>query len=366
MPTDLTNIQTLSYFLASTHSQYRVFDMGCRLTKLSAKSFAQFENCQVAYPMPWLKHAWVGILFWSSLAQKSDSGQKEKPDVNANANADTIPRVWFLKLPLDEQGKLIQAARDAFLSQRMEIIGAQMTGVAAAAVEEKLPKSELAFTPAQERMAAFHACSRVILKQSPSSFCQPVQQYFASQNYQDGWQQLGVQGFADVALRLGDHHDLAASVAQSIPNLPLPVLSSLAVQCENTPVPNKIAQALLMRGQQTTNDNEKIMCLRAISQNAVHHERKQWLHELLTLNAGDEVSVELLATLASKCQQDLAEPELLKKFLNVCALDTGLFNALAGELMYQPKFRQMILASVRHSQRSDQLSKAFGELLQGG
>ncbi len=397
MQTDLSNIQTLSHFLSTTNHAFRVFDMGCRLSKLSAQQFSQFEQCHIPYPSPWLKHAWLGFLLW----RPKQFSRQEK-------NTPTTPIVWFLKLPLDEQGMLIQTSRDAFLEQRLALIHAQMSGVPAVDIEAKLPASELAFTPDQESMAAFHAHSRIVLQQPASEYYQPVVDYFvdlsAIKNVQEGaqekaprWQHLGVQGFADLTMRLAKNKPLTAQVAQMVKHLPLPVLSSLAMQCENVPIPASLFRAFLARGQQATDYHEKIVCLRAISLAPNQPTRKVWLADLLQWPAGETATLELLATIASKCQGDLADGHAIDSaaidgtgidstkidsakidstkidstkidstmvlFLNKCAEDTGVFNALVGELMYQPSFRQLILACVRQPQRSERLAKAFGQLL---
>ena len=82
------------------------------------------------------------------------------------------------------------------------------------------------------------------------------------------------------------------------------------------------------------------------------------------MSGSEATDVELLAVVVSKCQADLAEDGVLSAFLEACALDQGVFNALVGELMYQQDLRRAILNLLRSPQRSDRLAQAFGELLQ--
>ena len=341
----IESLQTLSDLFNQVDGHYRIFDVGCRLKKLSTTEFSAFENSQKPYPMPWLRHAWVGILLWHNDRQAA------------------APTIWFLKFPLDEQGFLIQAARDEFLNQLLETIGTNMLDQQeSAAIGDKLQHSNLAFTPDQERMAAFNACARRVLKQPASAYYSAVRDYILAAKPSDEWQQLGVQGFADLVQRLEDDDSLVKAVSMAVATLPNPVLVNLAIQCENVILPYQLSQALLQRGQQTEDAGERIACLRGVSQGPNSKERQAWLLQLLS--GSEATDVELLAVVVSKCQADLPEDGVLSAFLEACALDQGVFNALVGELMYQQDLRRAILNLLRSPQRSDRLAQAFGELLQ--
>ena len=45
-------METLSDLLQQLQGQYRIYDMGCRLSKLSSTDFKKFEEGQKAYPLP--------------------------------------------------------------------------------------------------------------------------------------------------------------------------------------------------------------------------------------------------------------------------------------------------------------------------
>ena len=183
----INSLETLSDLFQEVDGNYRLFDMGCRLSKLSVKDFNDFEHSQKPYALPWLKHAWIGILLWQTEQQHA------------------VPTIWFLKFPLDEQGYLIQASRDEFLSQLLETIGTNMLDQKeSAAMADKLQHSNLAFTPDQDRMAAFNAQARALLKQPESDFYQPVRDYIMAPGHSEGWQELGLQGFADLVSRVPD------------------------------------------------------------------------------------------------------------------------------------------------------------------
>ena len=336
-------METLSDLLQQLQGQYRIYDMGCRLSKLSSTDFKKFEEGQKAYPLPWLRHAWVGILSWSPTS----------PKLGASS-----PTIWFLKLPLDERGLLIQAARDEFLNQLLETIGTNILDEQASAEwAEQLKHSNLAFTPDQARMAAFHAQASITLEQPASRFYPAVRSYMSSEDSQQNWQELGLQGFADFAMRL----DQQQQWQQKISQLPAAVLETIAAQLENQKLDHLVSKAFILRGEASINDGEKVACLRAISQSTDAASRQHWLKQIL--DKDNMVGVELLATITSKCSEDLLKPDLMGLFIHQCAADQGVFNGLVQELMYQPKLRIKVLEAFRAEDRSPSVSQAIGVLM---
>ena len=336
-------METLSDLLQQLQGHYCVYDMGCRLSKLSTADFKAFEEGQKAYPLPWLRHAWVGILSWSP--QTSEHGA-------------STPTIWFLKLPLDERGLLIQAARDEFLNQLLETIGTNMLDQQASADwAEQLKHSNLAFTPDQARMAAFHAQASLTLEQSASQFYPAVCHYMSGAQPYQSWQELGLQGFADFAMRLEQQPDWQQQVSQ----MPAPVLETMAAQLENQRLNHVLAKAFIERGKTSIDEGEKVACLRAVSQSPDAVSRQQWLQQIMAKD--NTVGVELLATIASKCSEDLLTAELMGLFVHQCATDQGVFNALVQELMFQPKARIKVLEAFRAQERSPPLIQAIGALM---
>lgn len=336
-------METLSDLLQQLQGQYRIYDMGCRLSKLSSTDFKKFEEGHKAYPLPWLRHAWVGILSWSP----------KSPKLGASS-----PTIWFLKLPLDERGLLIQAARDEFLNQLLETIGTNILDEQASAEwAEQLKHSNLAFTPDQARMAAFHAQASITLEQPASRFYPAVRSYMSSEDSQQNWQELGLQGFADFAMRL----DQQQQWQQKISQLPAAVLETIAAQLENQKLDHLVSKAFILRGEASINDGEKVACLRAISQSTDAASRQHWLKQIL--DKDNMVGVELLATITSKCSEDLLKPDLMGLFIHQCAADQGVFNGLVQELMYQPKLRIKVLEAFRAEDRSPSVIQAIGVLM---
>ena len=336
-------MDTLSDLLQHLQGHYRIYDMGCRLSKLSTADFKAFEEGQKPYSSPWLRHAWVGILLWST--QTSELGASS-------------PTIWFLKLPLDERGLLIQAARDEFLNQLLETMGTKMLDQQVAADwAEQLKHSNLAFTPDPARMAAFHAQASLTLEQNASQFYPAVCHYMSGTQPHQSWQELGLQGFADFALRLEQQPDWHQLISQ----MPTTVLNTIAAQLENQRLNHTLAKAFILRGKTSIDEGEKAACLRAISQSTDAASRQQWLQQIMAKET--TVGVELLATIASKCSEDLLTSDLMGLFVHQCAADQAIFNALVQELMFRPKARIRVLEAFRAHERSHALIQAIGALM---
>jgi hypothetical protein len=93
-------------------------------------------------------------------------------------------------------------------------------------------------------------------------------------------------------------------------------------------------------------------------------EQRKMLIEVILLHPKSS-SIEVLASVASRCWQDL-EGELLLAFLNVLANNEQgqpAFNALVADLMSLPNKREHILQAFRSEKRSEELMIAIGSLM---
>ncbi|WP_439135577.1 DUF3549 family protein, partial [Pseudomaricurvus sp.] len=327
----------------------RVFDLGRHIQEISTATFAQFEAQAVAYPAPYLHHAWIGLLFWD----------KDTPE---------IPLLWFIKLPLDEQAKLVPAERDQFLKQLMVALGsnieASKQGKQLAAVLEGNP---YVFTPSPERQAAIHARVNRLLGKPPSSFYDPACAYLNSDLSQ--WQAIGMQGLADIAVRWPEHQ---ADLIRTIPEMPSPVLTGLCQCLENEAINGALGKALQTRLRDETQrgpdelDTSLIAALvRGLSQCQALELRQKTLIELLSSTADHDI--EVLAAIATRCSLDLCNPTLCMPFLEVLSLQgQDNFNRLLADLLFCAPVRPHILSAFRHPQRSITLAEAIGGLLNPG
>jgi len=341
----MTAIQTLTDFLRATDASFRVFDLGRRLSKLPADTLARFERNEIPYPLPHLRQAWIAVLLWNPKQRDQQL-------------------IWFLKLPLDEQGKLVLAARDDFLRRLAQSVS--NNPLQQSAEQDPLKDNPFAFTPSDEKMAAFHALASATLKQPPSGYYEPARQYLAGVTPIDQWQQLGVQGLADICARLeerGNHQLLARALAE----LPRPPLQALCAQLEHVDPGHRITQALADRldGElkRTPAVDELLLSnlIRALSQSQSDGLRLQALEQVLNSPAGG--SVEVLAAIGSRCWGDLMQPALRQRFLErlaTSAAGQSGFNRMLADLIFIPGMRPCIMESLRNPERSAQLAAAIG------
>jgi hypothetical protein len=100
----MSQINTISEFLLQAGTDYRAFDMARGIRPLESPLFLDIESAIVPAPYPRQQHAWFGILFF-------------------NKQMSIEHYIWFVKLPLDEQGLVIGAARQQFLQIVVEAMG---------------------------------------------------------------------------------------------------------------------------------------------------------------------------------------------------------------------------------------------------
>ncbi|MCW9050766.1 MAG: DUF3549 family protein [Motiliproteus sp.] len=345
----MNNIQTLSDFLRSTDANFRIFDLGRRISKLSQESFQKFEQTETPYPLPFLQQAWIAVLLF-------------------NPKQTDQHLIWFLKFPLDEQGMLVQAARDDFLNRIAKTVGNQL--LEKSAEQDPLKDNPFSFTPDQEKMAAFHARATSILKQPASSYYEPAREYFSGLRGFEQWDQLGLQGIADFCARLDErgNHSLAE---KAISHLPIPPLEALCVNLEHEVPSHGICQALANRVEQLLSDpatsaNTLGAVVRGISQCHDAGLRRQTLSKLLESDQG--ANIELLAAIASRSWKDLEDSDFRRQFMERLAINSAgqqSFNLMVRDLVFMPGMRGPIMESFRDPQRSEALGKAIGAFFGG-
>mgnify|MGYP000170960803 CR=1 FL=1 len=129
-------ISTLSEFLLQAQTQYLVFDMGRGIRKIDNQVFFEWENQQEACAYPRQNHVWLCIVFW-------------------NEKLSHERYMWFVKLPLDEQGLIIPASRDQFLEIIVQALGKELEH--SQDKQAELPENPFVFTPSQQQLADCNA-----------------------------------------------------------------------------------------------------------------------------------------------------------------------------------------------------------------
>lgn len=340
-----TKIDSISSFFEISNYEYRVFDMGRNIRQLSKQHFKQIEEQQEQYPFPFQQQAWLGILFW-------------------HPKTKTEPVIWFIRLPIDEVGLLKLEARDSFIQQIIEQVGEKIKqdsdqNLALGKVED----SPFAFKPNQDKMAMFNALANHELKHPASKYYESTTEYLEGQLGYDQWSFLGLQGIADVIVRLDDQQVLE-SLITSIPLIPEPPLSTFCQMLEHLKIPEELSTVILTRLNNELNNNSANPLLvasfiRALSSAQVTEHRDEAI--LMAIKAEGSQNIEILAAIASRAWEALKNKILLKEFLEALALqEQASFDGILLNIMTIPTVQTIILNELRSSDRSKQLERKTG------
>jgi len=342
-------ITTLHEFLKHSGAQFRVFDMSRRGNKVSAEQFIAFEEASAPYPYPIQKKAHFGLVFWNpDLAQKH--------------------YIWFLSFPLDEQGLLIQAARDEFLVMLLDRVGECMLAANEGdKIEGALKDSPYTFKPRDDKMAVFHAQASVELTMPASQYYPAALAYYTGNTAVDNWQSLAMQGVADVAVRIEDK-DIDALVTQ-LPNFPEAPFSTLCQSMECRELPTKLVEAISSYLTQQCQKEESnisliVACLRAVSSSPAQGLIRQMVEQTLQHPVAGQ-NIEVLATISGRLWQVLEQSELCQLFLEKLAINEAGqqgFSHIVADAMYMPGLREPVMAALRSESRSPALSAAVGQM----
>jgi hypothetical protein len=230
----VNNSLTLCDFLEQGGAQLSIFDMGRRVVEIPLDIMRRFESAVTPYPQPFLQSAWLGILF-------------QYPHANANSH-----NIWFVKLPLDEQGLLQQAARDDFLRHVIKQLDESLNKTSDEESLQQIPEDNPhGFTPKEDRMAMFHAKISKQTAETPSQFYAHAQDYFAGKPGYEQWNFVGLQGIADVVARLDedtlDGKSNAQTLAQAIPAIPATPFTALCSCLESVAIDKPLSNTIAAR-----------------------------------------------------------------------------------------------------------------------
>ncbi|RMG38934.1 MAG: DUF3549 family protein [Gammaproteobacteria bacterium] len=338
---------TLTEFLESTGSQVRFYDLGRRVNALPKALFLAFERAELAYPYPMQQKAWFAMV--------------QEPTDTANE-----PVIWFLRLDLDEQGKLVQATRDYLIRRFIESAARQRQGTDPG---EAMRDNPYAFAPREDKMANFHAVLQRDLGLPPSQYFEHACDYLSGRPGWEQWSFVGYQGLADIAARQEDPA-LAALLTGAIPHLPDEPLIALSQCLENHPPAPDLARALNERLGSATQDAAARPVLLASLLRALSLADPALLGSavLRVLELAQASDPEVLAAIAGRCWPALRDPALAHHYLERLASDEvegQLFTHCVSDLLRLPEMRESILGVLRSENRSSRLATAFDRLLSG-
>jgi hypothetical protein len=333
---------SIAAFLEAGGAHARFFDMGRRVQPLKREEFEEFETGTAPWPRPLLQQAWFGILFWP----------REDPQAHY---------IWFLKLPLDEQGLLNLAARDDFLQRLTEGLGKRKATEGGVEMDGAFRDSPYAFRPKEERMAVFHAKATRALEAPPSRFYEHAREYFSGRPGWDQWSFVGYQGIADMASRL-DQDGNETLLADALLHLPQQPLAALCSCLENERISARLAQPLALILEDADADLTASL-IRGLSNSSAETVRRNALTAALEGPHGRQA--EVLASIVSRAWDALEDGRLRGLFLERLAensLGQEYFNQAMADLLFIPGMRERLLQSLRDPGRSTALSRAVGAL----
>ncbi|MBV1920011.1 MAG: DUF3549 family protein [Pseudomonadales bacterium] len=351
----MQNIQTLQEFLAASGAQYRFFDLGRRVLKMDKSLFEKVEANQVPYPYPLQRHAWFGVLFWDP----KNSHQHH---------------IWFLKLPLDEQGYLSLAARDDFLRRALDQLGNAIISnqqedpghVSTPPKNRELKDNPWSYTPRQDKMATFHAKALVELKHPGSQYLTPTLTYLNQPEQFSQWQHIGLQGIADLCARCTEPA-ISKPLIKHLSQLPSEVMIPLLHGLENETINRALSQAVVSCAKPGTADNTTIAAaIRALSGSADKQTQKQYIIDTLSTYKTSPVSIEILVAVSGRAWDNLTDANIALLFLEALATnDAGqdAFNQVLTDVLFMPIVGQCVRQAFRSPERSEALTAAIGNFL---
>lgn len=334
-----SNTQTtpgLVDFLERSGARYRAFDLGSQLRNLSKEQFARFDQGQ-AYPYPHLSHAWLILLLWNPEQREQHS-------------------IWFMKLPLDEQGGLPAAVMT-------DVLDRLYRSLATTDPKERqrlLTDHPYQFTPPDNKMAALHARASRILGAPPSAFYADAQRLLTKEGTPEDWANVGLQGLFDVLERRNPADEQA--LTRQLPQLPEFVRSEVLNALEHHQPGVALTERIIELGQQNQDVATRVASLRALSLSQARGLVESYVSDSLN-QFPDELDV-VLAVL-SRHPGLLANTDLALVALDRLAVlaDSDGFNRVVQGLALQPGLSGLILQALRHPHRSEALARAIGALI---
>ena len=333
---------TLTEFLEGAGASLRILDMGRRVVKVGRNAFLKFEQTVNPWPAPLVRQAWFGMLMQNN----------ELPE----------PLIWFLRLPLDEQGKLVLASRDYFIHRLIEAWQLKQQNESGE-ITDALKDNPYVFKPREDRMAVFHAKASVMMKQKPSRFYEHAQTYFNGEHGWEQWSFVGYQGIADVACR-----HAADPLDTAIPNLPVQPLVALCHCLESQVIGESLRSALCTRLTDTLRDRpEEIGTLaalvRALASRSTTEAVQQVLRTLLTTPSGR--NIEVLAAISGRAWEALDDRTTRYAYLAALANNDhgqAAFARCISDLLSVPAVAQSVREALRADDQDTAVRAAFAAM----
>ena len=331
----MTEITTLSQFLTTAKTQFQVYELGRRVQHIDMLAFHQIESLVTPYPYPIQGHAQFAIVFWNESQQHF---------------------IWFLKLPLDEQGLLSPAPRSQFIEMVLTALGQDPTQPLTDEQQDRLANNPFSFKPSQEKLAVFNALVRKQLGLSASIQYEFAVQYLSGQIAASEWQHIGLQGLSDVCVRLGEL-DHEQQLLASFDNSAIEVQIALCQCLEHLHLTEGLANKLYAKFVAAPPEYQAYY-LRAL---ASHTELSQ--QALAHLQQTERLEANELISIAGRNWTVLKQELSRSIYLEALARQPqAFFNQIFADIVAIPSLRNHLLGELRNPNRSVQLSQAIGGL----
>ncbi|MGP9644805.1 MULTISPECIES: DUF3549 family protein [unclassified Halomonas] len=336
-------IQTIDDFFTRSGAEVSLYYMGRRVSACSRETLSRFERGQCAWPEPWQGQARFAAIFRLG----------DMPE----------PAIWFLALPLDEQGLLSPAQRDGFLNRLMETLGKNVAyvGQNAKDVDHLMTDNPLAFTPNVTFQAVLNAFATQERELPASQHLEPVEAYLTGQQTID-WQALGLQGIADFTARMDDSQ--ANTLAPRLATLPTSVVHSLCYCLEHQPLAvASIVLALREIGEKAASEGDVetlCACIRAVG-STCQPSVGDWYTSLL--EDAHACGPDVLAAMAGRGWLLLEDAHRLPLFLSRLAEDERTnFSAVVRDLALIPRLRLPIMVALRDAPNGSAIQRRMAAM----
>jgi hypothetical protein len=337
----MTQITTISEFLLQAGTEYRVYDMARAIRQISEQTFLELESGLTKSSFPRQRHAWFGIVFWNKQLSKQHY-------------------IWFLKLPLDEQGYIVVATRNHFLQLIIEALGQQLEN--AESQGGQLTDNPYGFIPNQTQLANFNSISRRDLALPDSAYFQQALDYIKRPVGQD-WQQLPLQGISDFAAH-SRQEIYCQLLMKNLVRLQPQVRHRLLSDLENHLISDALSEFIAAYARENMTDLLELqVALRALSQSEQEAPLQTLLKALLHSPLGQHPDI--LTLIAARHWQHLINEVLLNIFIQNLAVidaDSSLFAPLFRDLVQIPLLREPMLQVLRRPDKDTALTLAIGKL----
>ncbi|MGM8849840.1 DUF3549 family protein [Salinicola halophyticus] len=348
-------MQTLSDFFTTSRAELALSALGRRVTPISRDTFTAFEQERQPWPLPWNGHAQVACaLHWPAL--QGD------------------PAIWFLSLPLDEQGLLVPAARDAFLDRLLLTLSTQPAstdvqpqddvtqGILAQSnlmQDNLMQDNPLAFEPELHQRALLHARLSRRFEQPSSSHSDMARRYLMGDDRLN-WQMLGLQGLADQVV--AQDPVVTHALISRLDTLPREVVLPLCYLMEHGDTPADLLPSLweAMDDARQRQDIETFCALLRAMLGSDDARVGDWLDRIL--DDEDLMAADSLAAIAARGWHHFEHESRLARFLERLAnCPDANFRPVVHDLALIPRLRLPILMMLRQAPADSSLGRLVRE-----